>query len=779
MAGEVLKPRFTGARVTRLEDARLLRGQGSYLDDIDVPGMLEVAFVRSTRAAARIVSVDTTEARKIPGVHAIFTAEDLGLSLKFNPYDVVQPVLAKDEVRFVGEPIVAVVADNRYIAEDAAELVKVEYENLEPVLDMRRALEDGPRRVHSHRPNLFDHREIISDGFSKAFSSASRRLQLTFRVHRQTGVTLETRGCAAAVDPLGGRLTVYVGHQSPHSVRSLLARVLGIPDNRIRVVVPEVGGGFGIKAMFYPEYAAVAQMARRLGKPVKWVSDRTEALFTDAHARDSLHEVEVAFEEDGRIVAIKDHVIGDTGAYPFPGFPGAVGESNWATEMITGPYKIPHVSIFIDNVFSNKAPLGPYRGVGGPIGAQVQEGIVDAVARALGKDPVEVRRVNMIGPEDFPYHTPTGNVYDPGSYQESLARAVQMLEYDELRKKQAEWRQEGRYVGVGFCVFVEPSAMAESEAGSTPYEAATIRVEPSGTVTAAFGLGPTGQGHETTMAQLIADRLGVDVKDVVVLHGDTDSAPFGGGTGGSRSGTIGGGAALRAGDEMRKKIVKLAAHILEAAEEDIVLEGGQAYVAGVPARAISIRQIARVAYTDVARLPKDMQPGLEVTIRYRPPLPATYSNGTHAAVVEVDVRTGFVKVLDYVVVNDCGRLINPLIVEGQIHGGVAQGIGSAFLEELRYDEDGQLVTGSLMDYLLPESVDVPRVRVEHIETPSSSEGGFKGMGEGSLIAAPGALANAVSDALAPFGVFVTELPILPEQITAWVEAAKRIAAKGA
>ncbi|ADG07000.1 xanthine dehydrogenase family protein molybdopterin-binding subunit [Kyrpidia tusciae] len=776
---EVLKPQFTGARVTRLEDPRLLRGQGSYLDDLDVPGMLEIAFVRSTQAAARILSVDASEARRVPGVKAVFTAEDLPLALKFNPYDVIQPVLAKEEVRFVGEPIVAVVADNRYIAEDAAELVKVEYEAMEPVLDMRRAAADGPRRVHGHRPNLFHHREIISDGFSEAFSSAPRRMQLTFQVHRQTGVTLETRGCAATVDPVGGRLTVYVSHQSPHGVRSLLARALNMPDNRIRVVVPEVGGGFGIKAMFYPEYVAVAQIARLLGKPVKWVSDRTESLFTDAHARDSIHEVDVAFEEDGRIVAIQDHVIGDTGAYPFPGFPGAVGESNWATEMITGPYKIPHVSITIDAVFSNKAPLGPYRGVGGPIGAQVQEGIVEAVARALGKDSVEVRRVNMIGPEDFPYHTPTGKVYDPGSYRESLERAVQMLDYEAFRRKQEELRKQGRYLGVGFCAFVEPSAMAESEAGSTPYEAASIRIEPSGTVTAAFGLGPTGQGHETTMAQLIADRLGVDVGDVVVLHGDTDSAPFGGGTGGSRSGTIGGGAALRAGEEMRKKIIKLAAHLLEAAEEDIELAGGQAHVAGVPSRGISIREIARTAYADVSRLPEDMQPGLEVVVRYRPPLPATFSNGTHAAVVEVDIRTGFVKVLDYVVVNDCGRLINPMIVEGQIHGGVAQGIGSAFLEELRYDEDGQLVTGSLMDYLLPESVDVPRMRVQHLETPSSSEGGFKGMGEGSLIAAPAALANAVSDALAPFGVLVTELPIRPEQIVSWVEAARSKAANEA
>ncbi|MCL6593967.1 MAG: molybdopterin-dependent oxidoreductase, partial [Alicyclobacillus sp.] len=506
---------------------------------------------------------------------------------------------------------------------------------------------------------------------------------------------------------------------------------------------------------------------------VKWVSDRTECLLSDAHGRDSVHEVDVAFNAEGRIVAVRDRVIGDSGAYPFPGFPGAVGESNWATNMLPGPYKIPHISITVDCVFSNKTPLGPYRGVGGPIGAQVQEGMVEAIARHLGKDPMDVRRINMIQPEDFPYRTATGNVYDPGSYGESLEAALRLLDYEGFRRRQAELRQQGRYLGFGVCVFVEPSAMAHSEAGSTPYEAAFIRMEPNGTVTAALGLGPTGQGHETTMAQIIADRLGVDVKDVVVLHGDTDSAPFGGGTGGSRSGTIGGGAAIRAGEQLRAKLVKLAAHLLEAAEEDIELANGQAFVAGVPARGIPVRELARIAYTDVNRLPDDFPPGLEVVARYQPPAPATYSNGTHAAVVEVDVRTGLVRVLDYAAVNDCGRLINPLIVEGQIHGGVAQGIGSAFLEELRYDENGQLLTTSLMDYLLPSATDVPRMRVQHIETPSASLGGFKGMGEGSLIAAPAALANAVSDALAPFGVLVTELPIRPEQIVAWVQAAAK------
>ncbi|WP_245628917.1 xanthine dehydrogenase family protein molybdopterin-binding subunit [Alicyclobacillus shizuokensis] len=764
-----LKPQFTGARVTRLEDARLLRGRGRYLDDIDVPGTLHVAFVRSNRPAARIVSIDVEEALAVPGVYTVWTAEDCGITMYTERYDVGQPVLAKDEVRFVGEAVAAVFAEDRYVAEDAAERVRVVYHPLPPVLGFDEALSDEGRRVHAHRANLFHHTEHQTEGFAEAFASAPHRAQATFVTHRQTGVPMEPRGCMAQLDAATGRLTVYVSHQSPHQFRSQLTELLQMPENQIRVIVPEVGGAFGIKAMLYPEYLVVADAARRLGRPVKWVSDRTESLLADAHARDNRHEVEVAFDEEGRILAVRDHVFGDTGAYPFLGFPGAVGEAGWATSMLTGPYKIPHVSITVDCVFSNKAPEGAYRGVGGPVGAQVQEGIVDLVARHLGKDAADVRRVNFIRDEDFPYQTATGNVYDPGSYAESMEQALALIDYERFRREQAELRRQGRYLGIGICTFVEPSAGAESEAGSTPYEAASIRIEPTGTVTAALGLGPSGQGHETTMAQLIADQLGVDVKDVVVMHGDTDSAPFGGGTGGSRSGTIGGGAALRASQEMRQRLMKLAAHLLEAAEEDVELVDGHAQVKGVPARAYSVRDLARIAYTDVARLPEGMQPGLEVVVRYQPPLSTTYSNGTHVALVEVDTQTGFVRVLDYVVVNDCGRLINPMIVEGQIHGGVAQGIGSAFLEELRYDDSGQLVTTSLMDYLLPAATDVPRMRVTHIETPSANVGGFKGMGEGSLIAAPPALAGAVSDALAPFGVFVTEIPVHPQQILEWVQ----------
>ncbi|WAH37755.1 xanthine dehydrogenase family protein molybdopterin-binding subunit [Alicyclobacillus dauci] len=768
MSQKLTKPRFTGARVTRMEDDRLLKGQGRYLDDIAVPGMLEMAFVRSNRAAAKLVSVNVDEARKYPGVVAVFTADNCPYVMNSKDYEVAQSVLAKDEVRFVGEPIVAIVAESRYIAEDAAELVAIQYESLPPVLSREDALNDT-RRVHTHRPNVFSHWEKITDGFDEVFASAPHRAQASFVTHRQTGVSMETRGCAAMIDPTSGRLTVYVSHQSPHQFRTDLTKIMNLDEHQVRIVVPEVGGAFGIKAMFYGEYIVVTHAAKALGRPVKWVSDRTECLLADCHSRDNLHEVEVAFDDDGVILAVKDRVVGDTGAYPIFGFPGAVGEAGWATSFLTGPYKIPYVSITVDCVFSNKAPEGAYRGVGGPVGAQVQEGYVDLVARKLGKDPVEVRRVNLIQQADFPYSTATGNVYDPGSYAESLEEALRLIDYEGFRQKQAEARKDGRYLGIGIGVFVEPSAGVSSEAGSTPYESVTLRMEPSGKITAATGLGPSGQGHETTLAQLIADELSVDVKDIVVLHGDTDSAPFGGGTGGSRSATIGGGAALKAAKEMRGKLAKIAAHLLEASVEDIEFVDGQAQVAGVPSRGHAIAELAQIAYTDVSKLPDDMQPGLEVVSRYRPPMSVTHSNGAHIATVEVDIDTGLVKILDYVIVNDCGVLINPMLVEGQIHGGVAQGIGSTFLEELRYDDAGQLVTTSLQDYLLPSMTDVPNMRIAHIVTPSANDGGFKGMGEGSLIAGPPALANAVSDALEPFDVFVTEIPILPQHIVAWTQ----------
>lgn len=764
METKAVRPRWMGARVPRLEDPRLLRGTARYLDDIDLPGLYEIAFVRSPYAAARIDGIVVDQAMAVSGVKAVLTHADIPWSLALEPTPGAQPVLAGDSVGYVGQPVAAVIARDRYLAEDAAELVEVRYTPLEPVLDLAAGLQDVPRRVHDEAPNRFIHREYRTPGFAETMARAPRRLRARFVTSRQTALTLEPRGCAAVSDPASGRLTVYASTQSPHRIRSDLAGILKIPEHQIRVVVPEVGGGFGMKANTYPEDVVVLEAARRLGVPVKWAGDRTESLLADNHARDDVHEVEVGFDDDGRILAIFDHLFADQGAYlGFP-FAGADGETGMAADLISGPYDIREVSTIVDCAFSNKAPLGAYRGVWGPVATFVQEGIIDRVARALDQDPVEVRRRNLIADTAFPYVNAAGIEYDRGSYREAMETALEQLDYRGWRRRQAELRRDGRYLGIGLAVFVEPTAMVASEAGEVGYESVLLRVEPSGTVTAAFGLGPSGQGHETTMAQLIADELGIGVEDVVVLHGDTDSAPYGGGTGGSRSATIGGGAAITAGRRMRERISTIAAHLLEAAPADIELSGGAARVVGVPRAAVSLAEIARVAYQDVGRLPPGADAGLELVVRYQPRRAKTFSNGTHAAVVELDPATGLVRVLRYVVANDCGRLINPQIVEGQIQGGVAQGIGSAFFEQLRYDVDGQLTTASLMDYLLPEATDVPGLAIYHLETPSDSEGGIKGMGEGSLIGSPAALASAVADALAPFGVAIDRLPMDPESL---------------
>ncbi|PSR24051.1 MAG: xanthine dehydrogenase [Sulfobacillus acidophilus] len=766
---QAMRPQMMGARVSRVEDPRLLSGQARYLDDVDVPGMLEVAFVRSPHAAAEIVAMRLDKARQHPGVFAVMTYDDCPVMLWDRAeYDIGQPCLAHGEVTYVGQAVVAIIAENRYVAEDAAELVEIEYRPRTPVLDMREAILERPRRVHAETSNVFFHEEYATEGFSEAFDRAPHRLSATFRTNRQTAVSLEARGTAAMIDAASGRLTVYASTQSPHRMREDISNLLDIPEQLVRVIVPEVGGGFGMKANCYPEDIVVAKAALAYRKPVKWVSDRTESLLSDVHGRDDIHDVEVAFADDGKIIAIRDHLMADGGAYPAYPFSGAVGETSLAARVLTGPYDIAHLATVIDCTYSNKVPLGAYRGVWGPIASFIQEGLVERVARYLSLDPAQVRRRNMIRPDQFPYRNAAGMPYDEGSYLASLEDALKLIDYDGFRRRQQELRTQGRYLGLGISAFVEPTAMASSEAGSVGYESCTIRIEPSGRVTAALGLGPTGQGHETTMAQILADQLGVRFEDIVVLHGDTDSAPYGGGTGGSRSGPIGGGAALVAGRQMRQRLIKYAAHLLEAGEDDIELGHGEAWVAGVPDRSISIRTIAQTAYTDVKKIPPGLPIGLELTERYLPKRPVSFSNGTHIAEVEVDIQTGIVRVTRYVVVNDCGRLINPTIVEGQIHGGVAQGIGATLFEALHYDRDGQLTTTSLMDYLLPESTDVPRMVIKHIETPSSGEGGIKGMGEGSLIASPAAVANAISDALAPFGAMVDTLPVTPAMIRAMV-----------
>jgi carbon-monoxide dehydrogenase large subunit len=764
--------KFFGARVRRLEDPRFLTGRGRYLDDIVLPGMLHAAFVRSPHARARIEAVDVSRALEMPGVVDVLTGAELAAAGLFlqgpSMYGFRMPILAHDEVRYVGEPVALVVARSRYEAEDAAEAVRVAYRPLPPVVDMEAARRDE-ERVHAGRSNVFFRKTYATPDIDRVFAEAPVTLTARFRSQRHTAVTLEPRGCIADFDPGTKSSTFYVSTQSPHNVRTTLAELFGWPEHTLRVVAPDVGGGFGMKAAIYPDEVAVLLMSRRLGRPVKWVSDRRESLLADVHARDDLARVEVAADREGHILAVRVHIMADAGAYPAFPYTAATSETAFAAQMMPGPYRIRHFAFTAEAILTNKAPFGAYRGVWGPIASFVQEGIVDRVARALGLDPVEVRRRNMIRRDEFPWRSATGMEYDPGSYLESMEKALAMAGYEAFRERQARLRAEGRLVGIGVSVFVEPTAFAGSEAGDIPYESCLLRVEPSGQVIAFTGLGPSGQGHETTLAQIIADELGIRPEDVIVHHGDTSTAPYGGGTGGSRSGLTGGGAAKAAAVQVKDKIRRIAAHLLEASPDDIVLEDGMVFVAGVKERGLPLREVANAAYMQVGNLPEGVEPGLEALGRYRPAREITFSNGCHVATVEVDPKTGRVTVTGYWVANDCGRVINPTIVEGQIHGGVAQGIGSTFLEHLVYDESGQLLTTTLMDYLLPTATEVPTIEVAHIETPSESFGGVKGMGEGSLIAAPAALAGAVSDALAPYGAFVSELPLTPDRVLGLIE----------
>ncbi|MCL6563076.1 MAG: xanthine dehydrogenase family protein molybdopterin-binding subunit [Firmicutes bacterium] len=760
-------PRFTGQRIRRVEDPRFLTGRGRYLADLEPLGTLAVAFLRSPHAHARIRRLDVTPALQVSGVAAVVTGADLTeaniycAGLGGQPY----PPLAVDEVLYVGHPLVAVVARSRAQAEDAIDAVVVEYEPLPAVVDPVEALAEGAPRVFSQaESNLCFHLEHTPEGLDALFAEAACVVRGTFRHQRQTAVPMETRGILAQYEPVSSRLQVYASSQWGHGLRDGLAKALGLPQSKVQVTLPDVGGGFGAKYGVYPEDVVVAWLALKLGRPVKWVSDRLEAMVSDFHARDSIHIAEGAFAKDGTFLAIRDHMISPAGAYLLDGS-AAVLETVIASLVLPGPYKVQAVGFRIDGALTNTTPLGTYRGVWGPAATWVQESLMERAASELGLDRVQMRLHNMVRKEEFPYASCTGVVYDPGSYQESLQTAMEAIDYPGFLKRQREARAQGRYLGLGIAAFVEPTSLGawQPEPPTVPYESAVVRMEPGGEVVVQVSVNSHGQGHETTIAQLVADALSVDIGKVTVRFGDTAAAPYGGGTFGSRSITVGGGAALEAAGRLRDKILAIGAHLLEAAPEDVELRDGTVAVKGVPARSLSLAEIGRVAHWVPAKMPSGMEMGLEASSRYVPP-PITFSNGCHAAEVEVDPKTGRVRIQRYVVVEDCGVMVNPTIVEGQIIGGVAQGVGAAFLEELGYGEDGQPWATTLMDYHLPSVTDVPRVECLHLETPSAVPGGMKGMGESAMVASPAALVLAVEDALSPLGVRFERMPLTPERV---------------
>ncbi|MFQ5889983.1 MAG: molybdopterin cofactor-binding domain-containing protein [Gemmatimonadota bacterium] len=770
-----MSTRVFGQRITRNEDPRLLTGEALFVDDVRLPGMLHVAFRRSDYAHGRIRSIDVSVARSRRGVAGVYTAGDLGSFCRPGPLLVEPPPierlvfhtrtqlpLARGKVRHAGEPLAVVVAESRYLAEDAAADIHVEIEPLDAVVELAGALDPAAPRVHEDLDsNLAAHAVQEKGSYEVARTGAALRIARRFAYDRGASAAIENRGVVAYWEPRAAQLTVWDSTQAPIPIRNGLAGMLGLAESQVRVIAPFVGGGFGPKIMmFYPEELLVPWISMRLGIPVKWIEDRQENFFATTQERGQIHEAEIALDSDGRILGVRDSFLHDTGAYDPYGLTIPINSQC----TLLGPYNVPNYYSEFRVAFTNKTIVTPVRGAGRQQGVFVMERLLDMAARELGIDRVEIRRRNYLPPDAFPhehgilYQDSTPLVYDSGDYEPALNRAVEMIGYSRfVAEEQPRLRAEGRRVGIGVVSYVEGT-------GIGPYEGARVSVEPSGRVNVATGVGTQGQGHFTSFAQIVAEQLGVDVRSVRVVTGDTGEFHWGTGTFASRGAVVAGNACHAAAQAVRRKVLKLASELLEAAEDDIQLREGKAVVKGVPDRFVSLGELAVGANPLRGAVEPGTEPGLEATAYFGPDRGSTAS-GVHAAILEVDPRTAMVKFLRYVVVHDCGRVINPLILEGQIHGGVAHGIGNAFYEQLAYDETGQLLNASLMDYLLPTATDVPRIESAHVETPSPLNPlGVKGAGEAGAIPVGALFAQAVEDALAGTGLEILEIPLSPNRL---------------
>ncbi|MBI4608836.1 MAG: molybdopterin-dependent oxidoreductase [Candidatus Rokubacteria bacterium] len=769
-------PRFVGSEVKRLEDPRLIRGQAQYVDDVTLPGLLHAFVLRSPWSHARIASLDAAAATKAPGVFAVLTAKELEGQVGPKPLMIAppglklppHPPLALGKVTFVGHPVALVVAAERALARDAADLIQVEYAPLEPVTDAETALRPGAPQIYAEVPgNLcYEHTWATGD-VDGAFARADRIVRARFVTQRLAPMPLEPRGCVALYQ--GGALTFWTSTQMPHRARSMLGETLRVPEHQIRVIAPEVGGGFGCKVGLYDEELLAAFAAIKLGRPVKWIEQRSESFVATTHGRGQIHEAELAVAQDGTVLALRVRGVADLGAH-LEAF--TAGPPLLSGRLITGAYRIPAASYMLRGALTTKTPMAAYRGAGRPEGSYIIERLMDLAAAELGMDPVEVRKKNFIRPEDFPYRVPSGLTYDSGRYAVTLEKALDILDYQKVREEQARLRKAGRYQGVGFSTFVETASTGPSRMlAFAGHEYGAVRVEPTGQITVVTGTSPHGQGSETTFAQIVADELGVRLEDITVLHGDTAVVPMGFGTGGSRGGSVGGTAVLLASQTVKEKARRIAAHLLEAAPEDIVLEDGRLHVKGLPDRAVTLREVAHAAYR-ASNLPPGMEPGLEAGRVFDPP-DLTVPFGVYIAVVEVLPETGEVKLLRFIGVDDVGTVLNPLLLKGQLHGGIAQGIAQALWEEIVYDEAGQLLSGSLMDYAAPKAPDLPMFELDHTVTPTPHNPlGAKGVGEAGCVGAPQAIVNAVLDALRPFGIRHLDTPLRPEKIWRAVRAAR-------
>jgi aerobic carbon-monoxide dehydrogenase large subunit len=784
-APETARPKIVGMSVKRTEDPRLLTGYGAYVDDRQVPRLLHVAFRRSEHSHARIRAIDCAAARVAPGVVAVLTAEDLADAVKpllatsrmRGYYATPILALASGKVRYVGEPIVGVVAESRYLAEDAVEMIAIDFEPLPVVSDPVAAAQPGAALLHEDAgSNVLLNREFKRGDVDAAMVQAAVRVGGRFRMHRKTAVAIEPRACLAEYEPGRDALTLHSATQVPGIVRDALSTALDLPGHRLRVVASDVGGGFGGKGSLYPEEIFVCAAARRLARSVKWTGDRMEDLNATSQAFDELVDAELGLDRDGNLLALRADVIGDVGAYSIYPWTAAL-EPVQVVSFLPGPYRLEHYRGHVQGVATSKAPTGPYRGVGRPISTFVMERLIDMAAAKLGIDPKDIRLQNLVKAAEFPYKIGSGIVWDQSGFCENLTVACDKVGYTALRAKQKEARAAGRWFGIGFASYAELTgigsriSVAPGMPINTGTETAIVRMDSTGAITAAFGIASHGQGLETTLAQVVAEHLGARIEDIRVVQGDSAAVAGGTGTYASRSAVLAGGAARLAAEAVREKVLNAASHLLEASKDDLVAGDGIVSVAGTD-RTVSFRDVARAVYSDMARLPPEAREELAATKTYDPVF-GTTTSATHIVALEIDPGTFEIHLDRYVVAEDCGRLINPMIVDGQVHGGVAQGIGAALYEEVIYNDQGQIHTASLVDYLVPSACEIPSIDVVHLETESPTTlSGFRGMGEGGTIGAPAAIANAIADALSPFGIEINELPVTPERLFRSIEAAK-------
>lgn len=780
---------YIGKPMKRVEDPRFIQGKGKYVANLQIPGMLHAAIVRSPHAHAKINSIDTSAALAMPSVVGVYTGADLaadgvgGLPCGFNPPGIKtapHPVLAIGKVRHVGDGVAVVIAENRYAAQDAADAVQVDYTPLPAVVDAKKAVDPSAPQLHDEIPNNTSFYWALGDRteIDRVFAAADHVVELDLINQRLIPNAMEPRACVAQYSDFSEEMTIWTTSQNPHIIRLLLSlATLQMPENKLRVISPDVGGGFGSKIFHYAEEVIVPWAARKLNRPVKWVSTRSEAFVTDAHGRDHVTTCKLALKNDGTMVGLDVTTYANMGAY-LSTFAALIPTAIYIT-LFSGLYKIPVIFGESYGTMTNTVPVDAYRGAGRPEASYVVERLVDIAARDLKMDPIELRRKNFIQPHEFPYQTPVALLYDSGDYDKLFDKAVEVSNYSELLRQRDAARAAGKIVGVGVSGCIEASGLGPSKvvislgSGVGLWESGSIRVHPTGKVTVFTGSHAHGQGHETTFAQIVADELGIPMGDVEIIHGDTGRTPFGLGSYGSRSASVGGSALVRSAEKIRTKLIKMAAFQLEAAEEDVVYDRatGKAHVKGSPDKAKSFVELS-VGTLTAHQLPEGMEPGLEETTFYDP-ANFTFPNSAHIAMVEIDRDTGEVKLTHYTSVDDVGNVINPLIVEGQMIGGVAQGVGQALWEHGVYDDAGQLLSGSMMDYAMPRADGFPTILTDRIETPSPHNPlGVKGAGEMGTIASTVTVANAVMDAMAPLGVRHLDMPLTAEKLWKAIQSAK-------